>query len=464
MTLRRFAVLCAGCLGIVLLWSLAAPTALTGVERARVLRSLGSFDLDTAVSSPATSWDQGWLGLCQGDAAARVYMPSESSARVIAARAAVGVGDFLTLRALVTQPDLRATFPNASAYERALRGDWLGAAEAYDNAGTKDGNTARFWGTILFLAGQRAFDAGDQQTADRLLTEANTLYGKDGPFSSAALAHCLDGWGSPADARRELRRASASLSPIELPGPLSSFVSDANLATSVDWRPSEAARPAYRIAVDVEPDWSVVGVDVDRQDLRQSPLLRVATYWQTPRMPDQVAILHSMVGNLVANGALQWDYAPPGVRPFGYFASVYSDPPSVSVRTDADGRKSLCLTSPPGPAPVNGSSTGVQGLTFRLTPSIAGSTLIQGGDVISREGGYFALGRRWFGGSALNPYSYVAAAPAGAAPTEWKTFVGSEQLEPGVDSVAVWLLHNGQGGATCYTDLFMFELPAPPPL
>lgn len=438
---------------LLLVGALLAGAARAGAEKARVLHSLRPLYGEAASPVSFAAWDAGWRDLCEASRSPRVYLPSEPSARGIAALAALQFGDLPALRELVAGADVDRV-PNGVAYDRMLHGDWLGAAQAYD--GTTGPALGRLWGTVLFLAGQAAYDAGDVPLAGRLLFRAEELYGQDGPYSSPSLAQCLDQWGRHAEAQRELRRAAAVLPPDASIRQLQpAFLPNAAGRPDLEWLPAQAVRPAYSVSLTVPVDWTVLGADVDQDDLRRSPLLRVTTYWRTPRVPERVAAVHSVVRNLVANGALEWDYAPAGVRPFGYFQLVYPQPPQVSLATETGGRRALCLSSPPG------TGTGVQGLSFPLATT-DGTIIIQGGDVVSREGGYFAVGRRWYGGAAQSPYSYVASAPAGSTPADWTTFVGAATLEPGAQSVALWLLHRGDGGTTCYANLFMFELPSAP--
>jgi len=426
------------------------------IEKARLLHSLRALYAEGAFSASSVTWDSGWQGICEDGRRARLYVPSEPGAAGVASIAAVGTGDFVALDQLTARPEVWAVQPSTLAYHLALQGDWIGAAQAYERAPVAAHR--RFWGTILFLAGQNAFDSGDSETADRLLRKAEALYKQSGPFSSPALAACLQRWGRHEEARRELRRAAAIVPPAPTDSQLLAEFQPASAPLPApEWVAAREAQPSYPVSVAPAAEWTVVGVDVNQDDLRQSPLLRVTTYWRTPREPDRVALLPSIVRNLVANGALEWDYAPQGVRPFGYFQLVYPKAPRVSVEREAGRSNALCLTPPLGRE-----GTGLQGLTFPLSTA-SGTTLIQGGDVVSREGGSFAIGRHWYGKSTPNSYSYVALAQARGAPNEWQTLVGYVTLQPGVDSVALWLLrHDGLGGKTCYANLFMFELPPPP--
>ena len=104
---------------------------------------------------------------------------------------------------------------------------------------------------------------------------------------------------------------------------------------------------------------------------------------------------------------------------------------------------------------------GLAGRPFALART-DGTTLVQGGQVVSRGGSGFAMGRSWTGTPETNPYSYVA--NGFTSPAEWTLFVGAMRLPAGADSVRVLLQNNyGPPGAeTCFANLFLFELGNPP--
>ena len=420
------------------------------IEKAQVLHSLRHFDV-AEVSSPA-NWDSGWQRLCEKNSGPQVYTPSNSDASIVATIIAISAGDFEAAGELLAREEVRTTYPGGWAYYLALQGDWIGSAEAYEREPIL--RDARFWGTVFFLAGQRAFDAGDSETADRMLVKAETLYSQYGPFSSPSLAKCLELWGKPEESQRELRRSAAVIPPGGVGDKaLAGFLPPESSAVAVDWLPLNAVRPSYPVSTTVAADWMLMGLDVNQDDLEESPLLRVTLYWHTRTQPDRAARVYTVVRNLVANGALEWDYAPQRVRPFGYFETVYPEFPKVSLEREAVHHNVLCVAPPLPEEP-----SGLQGLVFPLSTS-GGTTLVQGGDVVSREEGGFALGRRWYGDSARYPYSYV---DSGKAPADWQSFVGSVTLNAGVHSVALWVLNSGKGGKTCFDNLFLFELPSPP--
>jgi hypothetical protein len=201
-------------------------------------------------------------------------------------------------------------------------------------------------------------------------------------------------------------------------------------------------------------------VDVNRDDVRDAPVLRIAAYWQTSRRPGEVLRVQSVVLDLVANGTLEWEYTPRvAVRPFGYASSMYGVAAQQSEGVEDAGERggALCLTRLSSELPA-----GLEGPVFPVWAGHSG-LLVQAADIMSPDGGGYALGRRWYGDSGpANPYSYVASGPS--APSDWTTFAGTETLSAEVQSVRLWIMNvQGRLGArTCFSNLFMFEVPAPP--
>jgi hypothetical protein len=199
--------------------------------------------------------------------------------------------------------------------------------------------------------------------------------------------------------------------------------------------------------------WALAGFDVAVNDVRTSPLLHATTYWKTAARPNQVALRHLLVRDLVANGSFEWDFSAPGALPFGFPASVYHNRVPVSVEASEGHGNMLCMTRPPD------EGVGLEGLRFGLTK--AARLLVQGGDVFSPNESGFALGRRWFGATQSEGYTWMTSGPA--ASSVWASYAGAAERPAGASAVSAMLLNSygGPGGKTCYADLYLFEAVPP---
>jgi hypothetical protein len=416
-----------------------------------VLRSLGAdYAARGGRVEPGESWDAGWSTLCGGQSPT-VFQPTTAGARTAGLLAAIQLGDFGAAERLARPPT-----PEPDAYAAALQGDWVTAAGSY--AALADPSAAvvdRFWGAVLYHAGQVASAAGDRARAARWLVAAQTLVGQAGPPASPALAACLDQWGRPDEARDEWRRVASVLATDDPRwSHIESLFGPRSQPDSVPRTLSAAGTPPqFRLS---DGATGLAGLDVDARDLRASPIVHVTLYWPTDQ-PGQLAQQHLSLRNLVANSALGLDAAAAGVRPFGFPRTLASEPFGVSVEQRDGQSAALCLQRP-----LSGGVAGIEGVAASLAGHQAPHRIAQGGQVMSPDGSGFALGRWWDGTDEAQPYSYVASGPT--APAEWTSYVGTAVLPAAARSVRVWL-YNGVGPSqarTCYRDLFMFELPDSP--
>jgi hypothetical protein len=436
-------------------WIVGGTSPVVAIENARVLRSLRTMYKPDYVRSFTLGWDNGWASACEASLPPSVYSPASPEARRSALIAATRVGDFGTAARLAglgtsAGPD------SDRAYAAFLSGDWLAAAQA--TRGTPAGIPDPVWGTILYLAGQEAFALGDTATADALLQRSDALVGEAGPMTSTHLAHCLERWGRPADALAERRRAATQrIGDDATPTPLArAFLPPSvELGASLTWVPAAQAQPRYVLARPGTGRWSLFGLDINQTDLAHLPVLRVATYWRTVDRPDEVAIERTIVRDLVANGALEWDHAAPAGRPFGFPGSVYRNAVPLTIEQQPGRGSVLCITRP-----ADGAGVGVEGLDYALART-NGVTLVVGGDVVTYGGSGFTLGARWFGSQEPTPFEYIGQAMM--APSEWTTYVGALPLQAGAHTVRLWLqnVYGPAGARTCFDNMFMFELHTP---
>src|SRR5262249_28270138 len=149
--------------------------------------------------------------LCDQSGSPQLYLPTDPTVRAAGLQAAAVLGDFPAAAILSGGTPGQAGGVPAAAYAEALNGNWLAAAQKLD--GQPRQAPSNSWGTVLYLAGQQAFQGGDTATGDRLLRQAEGLNGDDGPLLSPALADCLARWGRDQDSQAQLRRSAAALPP-----------------------------------------------------------------------------------------------------------------------------------------------------------------------------------------------------------------------------------------------------------
>lgn len=427
----------------VVVWQ--APTWLDSI---RVARSLSSVYDPAQRFGGVRAWDDGWQRLCVSSSAPGIYIPASEPAAAQALTASLAAGDFPAANQIVlSTPGV----PGGRSASALLNASWL---ESATSGARPSGLSDAVWGTVLYLAGQSAARSGDLSRADDLMRAAEPLYGDDGPVPSLALSRCLQEWGRPDEARAELRRASPKLpaDSATLADLAQEFVGD--VKTSESWVHADQVHPEFTLEPALDVGGAPSGLDVNLDDLRNSPMLRTNIYWTSPDRPGMVQVQSTVVRNLVANGAFAWDYTPAAVHPVGFTASIYHNLVQVEVRDDPSVGRTLCLRrreDEPG--------VGVEGSVFPIAP-LANSVLIQGGEVMTPDGAGFGLGRRWFGTQDTYPYAFLRQAPVG--PGSWSRLAGAFTVSSETNGIRVWVLNYGPGGAeTCFANLFLFEVSRP---
>lgn len=420
------------------------------LDSLRVVRSLGGVYDPAQPAEQANAWLEGWQRLCPQPSPPVIYTQAGQPAASLALHAALATGDYPAARLLSG-----STLDSGDGATAAdlLSGNWLAASTETEPAGLRDVE----WGTVLYLAGQQAAAAGDFARAGTLLQQAEPLYGEQGPLASPALSECLSEWGRPEEATAMLRRASPALLADDSNLRLLAERFGPGLPQQVDgrWQDVDRVEPQYALSPSTtQGGWTAVGIDVNGDDLRDSPVIRTSVYWTNPDHPGQVRIDSTVVRNLVANGAFAWDYAEGPVHPFGFTASIYHNAVPVDLTDTESVGKSLCLRRLPDEPGI-----GLEGAQFQLVPA-TGSVMVQGGAFMSPDGAGLGLGRRWLGSDDTYPYSYLRQDPIG--PSTWTRQAGAFTLSSGATGLRAWLVNYGPGGTeACFANLFLFALPPP---
>lgn len=449
-----------------------ARSAAANGERIAALRTLTRSVQSGSIDELA--WDAGWRSLCDPETQPATPGSSQEAAGFIA-RSLLDRGDYAGALAEFRQAATAADGAEAElarAYVAALELRWLDAARLYP--GQPNARHQRFWGTVFYLAAQELMFQGRSEEAAAWYRRADQSYDAQGPYLGLSLVDCLAQQGRTLEAFDAYRRGLVVLPAGEALAQRERFEqmrtdalrmwraqdpANTQVAAWLDFfegdRPAEAeeilASPPQPMAIideDLGDGRRLVGLDYRREEIETGPFLWVDLYVQEGQ-DGPVTRLRRAVLNQAPNGSFTWDAAPDGVRPFGWYAPLYSNE-LRGVEYDAVNRgRWLC---------VNGSKLnwafGLQSLTAQAVSK--GPGYVQGGSIYFSGEMHVGFGRYWFKDlSGAEPHSNIN----GTFPSD-QVFMLQELWKPDahVEHVAVWF-YSGNATRACAQEVFLFALP-----